>query len=78
LLPEILLFFYVGQIEGEDEFWKERSSESNQKLLISILLNLPSIAKDTITNLVKRALKEDDERSGRGLHSFYEKILENF
>ncbi|HTN07600.1 hypothetical protein [Agriterribacter sp.] len=73
-----IVLFYIGQIEKEDEFWMERSSESNQKLIISILLNLPSIVKDEITSLVKKALKEEDERSNWRLHSFYEKVLEKF
>ncbi len=71
-----IVLFYIKEIESEDEFWQENSRDTQQKTLISILYYLPSIATEEITEVVKKALQDDQERGNWKLHSFYKIVLE--
>jgi len=73
-----IVAFFIKQLESEDVFWMESSSEAHKKTLISILFNLPEIAKNEITEVVKSALLEDEKRRNWRLHSFYKIVLEKF
>ena len=72
-----IVLHYLKEIESGNEFWNEDVVKGKIKELLSILFNLAHVAKDELTELIKRALTINEDRGSWKLNSFYKKVIDN-
>lgn len=70
-----IVIYYLFEIEIGIDFWKKRANERKKSEIISILLNLATIADDEIRRLVSRIYSIGNDNYYRA-DSFYDMVLE--
>ncbi|TGM61521.1 hypothetical protein [Leptospira vanthielii] len=73
-----IVLFYLNDIEAGNEFWEDENVKNKKIDLITILFDLAEISKDEITQLIYRALKNEENHDSWRLNSFYKTVIEGF
>ncbi|MCC5815290.1 MAG: hypothetical protein JJT78_11070, partial [Leptospira sp.] len=73
-----IVLFYLNDIEAGNEFWENENVKNKKIDLITILFDLAEISKDEITQLIYRALKNEENHDSWRLTSFFKTVIEGF